>query len=253
MATSLIQGKRFFCREWVFSKLWHCLESLQHRCEEDGGTGNNHGRNGILIVGGPGAGKTALCSEIVSPTATHGKQRSLRKRLLAHHFCQSHDSDTISLPEFIAHLAEQLAESALIPGYLDKINDEGVNKALENVSTDPDTAFEKVILFPLLSIERPKQCCFILVDSIDESYNALTSSPHVVTHSGSVATPATRKTISDLLGSHSHLFPPWLFLICTARKSSKTVAKTFTGFRKISLDDLRKSQVTYLYFNPFRL
>ncbi|CAG7833658.1 unnamed protein product [Allacma fusca] len=238
MAQSLIQGKRFFCREWVFSKLWHCLESLQHRCEEEGAS--NHGRNGILIVGGPGAGKTALCSEMVAPTVTHGKQRSLRKRLLAHHFCQSHDSDTLSLPEFITHLAEQLAESSLIPGYLDKIGEDGANKALEQVSSDPDTAFKKVILFPLLGISKPKQCCFILVDSIDESYHALASSNNLG-HSSS-ATGAS-KTISDLLGSHFHLFPPWLILVCTARKQSKSVAKTFTGFRKISLDDLRKSQV----------
>lgn len=32
-------------------------------------------------------------------------------------------------------------------------------------------------------------------------------------------------------------------LVCTARKQSKSIAKMFTGFRKLSLDDLRKSQV----------
>jgi hypothetical protein len=51
------------------------------------------------------------------------------------------------------------------------------------------------------------------------------------------------RTIAELLASHHHLFPQWLLLVCTARRQSKTVLRMFTGFRKIALDDLRKSQV----------
>lgn len=39
------------------------------------------------------------------------------------------------------------------------------------------------------------------------------------------------------------LLPPWLFLVVSARKQSKTVTRMFTGFRKLTLDDLRKAHV----------
>lgn len=51
------------------------------------------------------------------------------------------------------------------------------------------------------------------------------------------------KTIAELLANHHNLFPQWLLLVCTARRQSKAISRMFTGFRKISLDDLRKSQV----------
>lgn len=52
MAHTLIEGKRFFCREWVFSKILHCLESVQRRRGDD----DNAGRSGlgVLIMSGPG-------------------------------------------------------------------------------------------------------------------------------------------------------------------------------------------------------
>lgn len=51
------------------------------------------------------------------------------------------------------------------------------------------------------------------------------------------------KTIAELLANHHHLFPQWLLLVCTARRQSKNISRMFTGFRKLSLDDLRKSHV----------
>jgi ankyrin repeat domain-containing protein 50 len=81
MAESLLHGKRFYCREWAFMKLSHCLE--QRHASKAGGA---------LILGGAGCGKTALCSELVWPSMGTGqggyRQRSLHRRLLAYHFCQ---------------------------------------------------------------------------------------------------------------------------------------------------------------------
>lgn len=235
MAHSLLEGKRFFCREWVFSKIFHCLETLQRKVDDDG-AGLNNGRNGILIVGGPGAGKTACCSEIVHPTAEHGKQIQLRKRLLAHHFCQSHDLNTLSLAEFIYQICIQLLKSPLVEGYGDKIAEEELS--LKGIAEDPDAAFKKLIIFPLLELDIVPQACFLLVDSIDESYNTSQLPCNSSSCKGSFS-----NTISELLGNHCHLLPSWLILVCTARKQSKYIGKLFSGFRKIGLDDLRKSQV----------
>jgi hypothetical protein len=249
MSQSLIQGKRFFCREWVFSKILHCLESLERRGEDD----NNAGRSGlgILIVSGPGGGKTAVSSEMVSPTVPAGKQLTLRKRLLAHHFCMSHDLNTLSVAEFILHLVQQLSSSPLLTGYTEKVeaaDADGIT--LQAITEDPDAAFKRYIAFPLLEIESPKHSSFLLVDSIDETSityhtsNLSTSSSSNHKSSSSSGGPGTcSNTIGELLGNNCHLLPPWLVLICTARKQSKAVSRLFSGFRKISLDDLRKPQV----------
>jgi predicted ATPase len=98
-----LERKRFVCREWAFARLAHCLESraASKTC-------------GALVVGGPGTGKTALCCEAVWPSAGPAarQQRALHRRLLAYHFCQSHDATTLSVAEFIRSLVRQLQAAA---------------------------------------------------------------------------------------------------------------------------------------------
>lgn len=50
-------------------------------------------------------------------------------------------------------LSETEIQQALLPQNLDK---------------NPDECFKKAILFPLLEIDPPKQCLFLLIDAIDE-------------------------------------------------------------------------------------
>lgn len=223
MTQCLLKEKRFFCREWVFSKTLHCLDNrpTAKTC-------------GALIMGGPGCGKTALCSELVWPTNTDGKQMVLNCRLLAYHFCQAHDVDTLSIIAFIRNIVEQLICSDLISGYAELVKTSKVQKLLNGreYDTNLDEVFKQAVLLPLSSIETPKKPLFILVDSIDESYLHATSEHE----EGS-------KTIAELLANHHSLFPKWLLLLCSSRKQNKAITRMFTGFRKISLDDLRKSHV----------
>lgn len=262
MAASLLEGKRFFCREWAFLKLAHSLEQrpMSKTC-------------GTMVVGGPGTGKTALCCEIVWPKqgSTCRQQRSLNRRLLAYHFCQAHDSSTLSLSVFVRSLVSQLLTKCSPPctdedgtilqspssphipksfsaaeGYADKVrNDPEILAALhpEALDRDPDEALKRAVLFPLLEIEPPKQCLFLLVDSIDEAQMLNMSGSFTASSSSRRGSVGTSRTIAELLANHHHLFPQWLVLVCTVRRQSKTVSRMFTGFRKISLDDLRKSQV----------
>lgn len=223
MSTSLLQNKKFFCREWAFSKISSCLESRKgaKTC-------------GALIMGGPGCGKTALSCELVWPTVAIGKQVALNKKLLAFYFCQAHDIETLSISSFIHSLVEQLSKSNLLQGYSECLFDKNVQAALdpEECEKDPDEAFKIGILEPLNAIQQPQQNLFIVIDSIDESYFQ------------SISDKATSsRTIAELLSNHQQLFPPWLLLLCSARRQSKSVTRLFTGFRKISLDDLRKSYI----------
>ncbi|XP_035214444.1 ankyrin repeat domain-containing protein 50-like [Stegodyphus dumicola] len=224
MTQSLLHGKRFFCREWAFAKISHCLESR-----------SSSKTCGTLVTGGPGSGKTALCCELVWPTNIHSKQSTLSKRLLAYHFCQAHDINSLSLASFINNLISQLTASPLLSGYSDRIKSPEVEAALQlaECERNPDEAFKKGVLFPLLEIDPPSQPCFILVDSVDQSILGAVGDKN-----GGIS-----RSIAELLSNYHHLFPRWLLLICSSRKQSKTVTRMFTGFRKISLDDLRKSHV----------
>ena len=223
MAESLLKKKRFFCREWAFSKVQHCLDTrpASKTC-------------GALVMGGPGCGKTALSCELVWPTVAQGRQASLHSRLLAYHFCQAHDVDTLSLVTFIRGLVQQAAGSDLVPGYKAKVQDPAIQRLLEPAECErnPDEAFKQAFLLPLQAAPAPAHNLMVLVDSIDESY--LQSINERATCS---------RTIAELLAAHHTLFPQWLLLVCSSRKQSKSVTRMFTGFRKISLDDLRKSHI----------
>ncbi|KAG8189682.1 hypothetical protein JTE90_022496 [Oedothorax gibbosus] len=190
---------------------------------------------GTLITGGPGSGKTALCCELVWPTNYQSKQKTLSKRLLAYHFCQAHDINSLSLASFISSLISQLTASPLISGYSDRIKSSEIEAALQlsECERNPDEAFKKGFLFPLLEIDPPNHPCFILVDSVDQSLLGAVGDK----------SSGVSRSIAELLSNYHHLFPRWLLLVCSSRKQSKIVTRMFTGFRKISLDDLRKSHV----------
>jgi len=97
MTTCLLQNKTFYCREWVFTKLLHCLDSraTAKTC-------------GALVMGGPGSGKTAVCCELVWPTSS-SRASSLAQHMLAYYFCQAHDAETLSVTNFLHCLADQVS------------------------------------------------------------------------------------------------------------------------------------------------
>ncbi|XP_041129945.1 ankyrin repeat domain-containing protein 50-like isoform X1 [Polyodon spathula] len=251
--TSLLQGKRFYCREWVFHKLLHCLQektnsivsvnSVPHKQANVANPGSNAsaarskgGPWGVLLVGGPGSGKSAVCTELLWPSSPQGLQRGLHRQGLAFHFCRADDSDTLSVSGFIRGLVAQICHSGLIQGYEEKVRDLEVQSALqpEECERNPAEAFKRCILLPLLAVTPPQQSVFILVDSVDEGCHFA---------EGEQRSSGSSRTIAELLASHHEFFPPWLLLLCSARKQNKAVTKLFTGFRKISLDDLRKAYI----------
>ncbi|XP_044764260.1 ankyrin repeat domain-containing protein 50-like isoform X2 [Coccinella septempunctata] len=305
--------KKFYCREWAFQKLSHCLDQrpISKTC-------------GALLLGSAGCGKTTFCSELCWPSQglSGRQQRALNRRLLCYHFLQGHNEKSLSLSEFVRSLVTQILnhsteshkerslrkrisndksdlnassspkdcpstssnisydhceeslysnvfpETVLSPSveskkfvpttpnlppnprtviadaYLEKLkSDSEIQIALraKNIEMNPDDCLKRALLFPLLEIEPPKTSLFIIIDSIDEhSFNYSNST---LTRCKPRERTSQSKTIAELLANHHHLFPQWLLLVCTARKQSKSIAKMFTGFRKLSLDDLRKSQV----------
>lgn len=136
------------------------------------------------------------------------------------------------------------SRTLIADAYLEKLkSDPEIQLALRSktIEANPDDCLKRALLFPLLEIDPPKTSLFILIDSIDE-YSFVYSNSTLTRPKPRERTTQSR-TIAELLANHHHLFPQWLLLVCTARKQSRSIAKMFTGFRKLSLDDLRKSQV----------
>lgn len=110
------------------------------------------------------------------------------------------------------------------------------------IEKNADECFKKYILFPLLEMQPPKTTLLLVVDSIDENPSTesnLFSTLKMPSHD----TVNTSKTIADLLLNHIHLFPKWIFLVVTSKKQSKSITKSFCGFKRLTLDDLKKSHV----------
>uniref|UniRef100_A0AAZ3R6U1 Nephrocystin 3-like N-terminal domain-containing protein n=1 Tax=Oncorhynchus tshawytscha TaxID=74940 RepID=A0AAZ3R6U1_ONCTS len=243
--TSLLQGKRFYCRDWVFHKIQHCIREKTNglsgvittpsKQSSASGTGapNPSGSSaagsakattwGVLLVGGPGSGKTALCTELLWPTSAQGAHRGLQQQNLAFHFCRADDSDTLCLGGFIRGLVAQICQSGLVPDYKEKVHEPAVQSALQpgECERNPTEAFKRCVLLPLLSAKPPQQALFLLVDSIDEGCQLGEGEQR---SSGS----GTPRTIAELLASHHEFFPPWLLLICSARRQNRAITKLFT-------------------------
>ncbi|EAT34709.1 AAEL013079-PA, partial [Aedes aegypti] len=110
---------------------------------------------------------------------------------------------------------------------------------VDSIEKNPDDCFKKAILFPLLELCPPKNALLLLIDSIDENY--IQDGNLISTLKGKQVTKS--RNIAELLSNHIHLMPKWLFMVCTAKKQNKNITKLFTGFKRLTLDDLRKSHV----------
>ncbi|KAL9971838.1 hypothetical protein ACROYT_G018049 [Oculina patagonica] len=227
MARSGDDRRPFYCREWVYEKIHACLE--RRKQQEDTKT------KGAFILGGPGSGKTTILRELVSPTAKEGVQVELSKKVVAHHFCQAQNALSVSVADFISSLAKQLAEAEELKAYAAKFSDPQIQNHLksEQCIRNPDRSFKEGILLPLNALPPPQDIFLVVVDAIDESY----------LHSFDSGVSSGSRTVAELMATHHDLLPSWLFLVVSARKQSKTVTRMFTGFRKFTLDDLRKAHV----------
>ena len=227
MVRACREVRPFYCREWVYERIQTCLE--RRRNQDDTKT------KGAFVLGGPGSGKTSILSEVVSPKAKEGVRVDLSKKVLVHHFCQAQNASSVAVTDFISNFAKQLVKAELVEGYRVKFNDPQIQNHLktEQCIRYPDRSFREGVLLPLNSVAPPDDIYLVVVDAIDESF----------LHSFDSGVSSGSRTIAELLATHHDLLPPWLFLIVSARKQSKTVTKMFTGFRKLTIDDLRKAHV----------
>ncbi|XP_057684775.1 ankyrin repeat domain-containing protein 50 isoform X2 [Corythoichthys intestinalis] len=216
----LPRGRRFFCREWALDVLRRSLDARRAAGSP----------SGVLVTGGPGAGKTALCAEAARHDSEAGRASGLASRCLVRYFCRPEEPAGALPWRFVMALAEQLRTSApLPPEHAADLRRRPLPDAL-GCRADPDLAFQRYVLKPLLDLPPPPQTMMILVDSLDVSYQ------------GSSGGTGKNRSITELLAAHQNLMPGWILLVCSVRRQSKAVSKMFPGFRKVCLDDMRRPE-----------
>lgn len=159
--------KPFYCREWVFAKVAHILDN---RTPDKIQASNI---SGVLLTGEPGAGKTALCSELLVRHHQKSSSSALTGRVLASHFINAYQPETQSVSGFIRRIVGEISRSELIQGYAEKLRHPELSEWLVEdnsgrMDREPDEAFQRLVLFPLLEIDTPARNLLLVVDSLDE-------------------------------------------------------------------------------------
>jgi hypothetical protein len=219
--------REFYGRQWLFEKI--------HDTVEKGKNLDSPKYRGVAILGQAGSGKTSVCLHLLHPNENDNIRKELSGNIIAYHFCEADNQQSLDVSEFIRNLALQLCKHEKLANYKQHYNSSDIQNLAEKEHKNEDiiNIFKKVIVDPLKACEVENQRLLLIVDSIDESlFEGSSSDTDVI-------------TICSLLviALQQNLLPPWLRLIITARRQSRDVMKMFSGLKKITLDDLKKSYI----------
>ena len=186
---------------------------------------NLHGKRagGVVIIGQPGAGKSALIAQLICSRASNA---FVHERIIGYHLCRYYYKATQDLGRFVRNLVNLIARR--IPEYEELIsNNSFIHELLQlRCLRDPYFCFHQAIAGPLQELNNRNQSYFILVDALDEcsSDDAETSIVQFI-----------RDTYNKL--------PNWIRFVMTSRNDS-TVLKHFSSFPKLYLSskDARNHQ-----------
>ena len=194
----------FTGRQW----LYHNLESLLLNSEGDT-------VSGVVVVGEPGAGKSAISAQLV---CSRSSNPYIHKRIIGYHLCKHSDKKTQDPCRFVRNLVHLIA--IRVPQYGMLIyNSSFISRILErDCLCDPFDCFEQAVANPLRQLKDEIQNYFIVVDALDECSDS--------GNSGTSMVYFMKKSFTTL--------PRWIHLILTSRNDS-SVLKHFSRFPKLHL------------------
>ena len=175
--------------------------------------------SGVLIIGDPGAGKSALSAQLV---CSRTSSRIIHEHILGYHLCKHSDKNTQIAGKFVRNLAEMIARRIPEYGYIVS----NTSYILRSLNTDcvtiqdPVGCFEQAVLSPLRGLtNEPKENWYIVIDALDECLTQTETSHSIV----------------YLLNNKLPRFPSWLKLVMTSRNES-SVSLTSDSIKKLIID-----------------
>ena len=196
-------------RESFTGRLWlyHEMESLLINSE-----GNNVG--GVVVVGEPGAGKSALSAQLICSRLSNPY---IHKRIIGYHLCKYSDKASQEPGRFVRNLVDLIARR--IPEYGMLIhNSSFIPRILQrSCLRDPYDCFEQAVAIPLRQLQNEFQYYFIIIDALDEC-----------------SSDDGGTSIVQFIKDNYNMLPIWLRLVLTSRNDS-TVLKHFSSFPKLHL------------------
>ena len=191
--TDYLAGARenFIGRRWLYNEIENALHPPSTV-------------SGVMIVGDPGAGKSALAAQLV---CSRSSSRTIHEHILGYHLCKHSDKNTRIAGKFVRNLAEMIARRIPEYGYIVS-NSSYILRSLNTDCVgiqDPVGCFEQAVLSPLKSLTNvPKENWYIVIDALDECLTQTETSHSIV----------------YLLNNKLPRFPSWLKLVLTSRNES---------------------------------
>ena len=217
-----IARENFIGRRWLYEEIEDALFSSRKRV------------SGVLIIGDPGAGKSALAAQLV---CSRTSSRTIHDHILGYHVCKHSERNTQNGGKFVRNLADMIARRLPEYGYI-VTNNSYIQRSLSTdcvTLQDPVGCFEQAILSPLRLLKnKPKENWYIVIDALDE---CLTQSE-------------TGHSIVYLLNNKLPRFPSWLKLVMTSRnESSVSINSNSVTKLIIDPDDIRNIEDIELFLS----
>lgn len=167
----------FTGRRWLFEKVGAWL--------------TDEGQRILLVLGEPGAGKSAVAAQL-----------ALREDCVAAHFCRYDYPRSLTSTAFVANLLASL--SAKMPGFVDQVP----ATCREALREDAFTAFRELVVQPAARCPVPEEGLrsLIVVDALDESVSV------------------GDESILSLLAACADDLPGWLRIVVTSRREGGVVS-----------------------------
>ena len=182
----------------------------------------NRDITGVVILGDPGTGKSALSSQLV---CSRTSSPVIHAHILGYHLCKYSDKNTKMAGKFVRNLAEMIARRLPEYGFLVS-NSSYIQRSFDLdciQNNDPVGCFEQTILTPLRNLKNePKDDWYIVIDALDECLSDLSQGEMSL-------------SIVYLLKNKIPRFPVWLKLIMTSRNESDATLHS-SKIKKLVID-----------------
>ena len=199
------RGETFIGRHWLYREV---EDSLKDKTVA-----------GVLVIGNPGAGKSAWASQLICSRTTSS---AIHSHILGYHLCKYSDKNTQMAGKFVRNLAEMIARRLPEYGYLVS-SSSYIQRSLDLdciQNQDPVGCFEQSIITPLRNLKNePTYNWFVIVDALDEC----------------LPQGETSQSIVYLLNNKINRFPHWLKLIMTSRNESDALLRS-TKIKNLVID-----------------